>query len=64
VTQSCCRNCDSPIDDYSECWHCQDTHAELLERLHDRDDAVTMAQVAIVAVHGPQERLERVWWIG
>jgi hypothetical protein len=60
-----CRNCDSTIEEYSDCPYCWEARLRLLERLDRWDEGVrTLAQLASVALHGPQERPERVWRIG
>lgn len=58
-----CRNCDSPTDDYGECWHCEDARQELLERLRE-DEAESLAVVTGWVMFDYQEQPERVWRVG
>jgi hypothetical protein len=55
------------LEDAPACWHCEEAHQRLLERLTDGDDgALTWPGLAawVQSDVAPREQVARVWRIG
>jgi hypothetical protein len=55
------------LEDAPACWHCEDAHQQLLERLTDGDDgALTWPELAawVQSDVAPRVQVVRAWRIG